>query len=911
MIKNCLIIIVFLSSLFITKGQVSIHNNELQDFIRNRNTSFYEKYNAAKLYFEQNQILVDSLLNSDNPKRLIYFVGGTPLYFHSHNQEAAILAGINSFYETSYWHDGIFGQHQLIGIWDAGHVFYQHAEFLDDEVSRVIVDESYYPLTHATHVGGTIIAQGKNTEAKGMDSEAELYSSDFINDIAEIGEAADERNIILSNHSYGPVSGWSFNSDEDIWYWYGSTGVDASEDYKFGIYGDISAEIDELCYLIPNYTMVVSAGNDQGEGPEIQPVTHKVWEGKWKNSNVVRDIDGGEDGYDCLGLNGVAKNVITVGCAYKNEDEISLASFSSYGPTDDGRVKPDIVAPGVNIFSCLSDDENAYGYYSGTSMSAAVVSGGVALLNEMQYQFQPGVELCASSIKGMLIHTAENISANSGPNYQSGWGMVDFDKAHQLLEDNILSGGEIIYEGEIIKQNVFTKTVNVNEGETIKATLVWTDLPAESESTALNNTESKLINDLDLTIVKDGDVYYPFVLNPATPSLPSITGINVLDNVEQVIIDDCEGGEYIISVDASKITTDTQSFSLIVSGHEYELGFLPPTGLNGFYNPEGIKIFWYPPEKVISDYYEIYRNSVCIGTCTDSFYVDDAYTLYEDLSYSVKAVYESDETKRSCASNEINIKGLPVYQTPYHVDFEVENSDWQYSNTDMGWRYGNALSLNSTYMIFDGNDSFFMGINSDNIGDGVHVTGSLISPPLILNEENVLSVGFQYYMNNDIYKTHDKLAVYYRALINQEWMLLQDLSSIDNWTMYFDSFQFEQNEEVIQLEFLFDDNNEWGNGAGIDDFYLEESIYNVVDNKTLDFKFYNSNREVFYNNMVTNSGTAYWYLLNIEGERVSGGQTYISSGGTSFILPDVSRGIYFIVLQNINGEVVKKILIEP
>ncbi len=891
-------------------AQTFQRNKSLQNYLQRKNTEFNLSHNSAIEYFKQFDILGDTLLDSYFPKRLIYFANGTPLYFHSHNLAEGTITGINSFYPISDWHCNILGQHQLVGIWDAGHIFDQHIEFVDDNISRIIIDENINYKNHATHVGGTIAAKGENSEAKGMAPESRLYSADYINDIVEVGLAFDEQNIILSNHSYGPVSGWNYNTDEEVWYWYGSIGIDVFEDYKFGFYGDISANIDELCALLPTYKMIVSAGNDLCEGPEYQPVTHKVWEGKWKNSNVIRDIDGGEDGYDCLGMNGVAKNVITVGSVVTEEDDFYVSSFSSYGPTDDGRIKPDVVAPGVNVFSCIATDESSYGYYSGTSMSAAVVSGGIALLDELQYQFQPGVELLSSTIKGLLIHSATNISETKGPNYKTGWGMVDFDKAHQLLEDNILSGGEVITEASVLKGNIFSKSISVNEGEEIKVTLVWTDLPGEVGDAELDNSSSKLVNDLDLYIKKDGEVFYPFILDPDSPSSPAITGINLLDNVEQVIIANCELGEYQICVDASKIVSDNQLFSLIVSGHNYEIGFLPPTNLNGFYDPYGIKVYWSPPQKTIADKYEIYCNSIYRATTEDTFYTDDSYTLYDDLVYEVKAVYEDNSTKKSTYSNGISIKGLPIYRIPYLEDFELENSDWQYLNTELGWRYGDYLLLSSTYLDFTGNDTWFMGINSDNMGDDIHITDLLISPPIDISNDDVITIECRYYLNNSVYNTNDLLSLYYRTSINQEWIFLSELSSAESWTLVSESLQKDENMDVIQLAFLFDDNDEWGNGAGVDDFYFQESNTNYIEYISTEFKCFWFNGVIYFENLKVESEYACWYVVNVAGKQISEGKTYIGSGSTSFDLNVLNQGIYFIVLQTSKGNIIKKVPVD-
>ncbi len=896
-------------------GIVSISQNSVErrlfyEFINSKNSNFNDQYHYAKRYFEQNNILTDTLIDVNNPKQLIRFEGNCPLYNHSHNLSEGIFIGINTFYISSSWHDDILGQHQLIGIWDIGHVFAEHIEFMEDNESRVLIEETNRFANHSTHVGGTIIAKGITQEAKGMAPEAKLYSSDYYNDVAEVALAVDEKNITLSNHSYGLTCGWSFNSNEDIWYWYGNTAINNDEDYKFGFYAEESASRDKLCSLLPYYCMVVSAGNDFLEGPDSQPVTHKIWEGKWKNSNVVRELDGGPDGYDCLSRNGVAKNVITVGGIMIEDDEVLEASYSSCGPTDDGRIKPDIVAPGTGIFSSLADSEDAYGYYSGTSMSAAFVTGGIALLDELHYQFQPGVNFLSSSIKGLLIHSAKNISGNLGPNYKSGWGLVDFDKAHQLLEDNILSGGEIITEYSIDVNETYTKIIKVKEGEPIKVTLVWIDLPGGASDIELNNSNPKLINDLDLSVKKDGITYYPFVLDPDFPSSHANYGVNVLDNVEQVIIENCEDGEYIISVDASKITSDSQSFSLIVSGpqYDYEEVLFPPTNLNGFYHRDGIKLFWDPSEKTKADAYEIYCNYDYVGVSTDTFFVDDSFEEYEDLNYEVRAIGNEDESVKSCFSNVLEMKALPLYQMPYLDDFEIENQDWEYLNTDMGWRYGNAAVFNSEYLNLAGNDSWFMGINSDNLGRGVHVWDYLISPPLFLTNSELLSLEFQYYLNNDLVGAHDSLSIFYRTMMNQDWILLKEMESVECWTVFSDSFNLIENDGVIQLAFLFDDNDEWGNGAGVDDFYIKESIPNSFENKSITYKCFYLNGIMYYENLNIESENAYWFVVNADGKRVSEGETYIGSGSTSFSLPNLNTGIYFIVLQTLKGNVVNKFI---
>ncbi len=418
-----------------------------------------------------------------------------------------------------------------------------------------------------------------------------------------------------------------------------------------------------------------------------------------------------------------------------------------------------------------------------------------------------------------------------------------------------------------------------------------------------------MINDLDLYLVKDRVVFYPFVMNPDSPDDPAYSGVNTLDNVEQVFISDCAPGEYTIYVNASQLNSDSQNFSLIVSGPDYEEGVLPPTNLNGFYSQEGIKMFWNSSEKSTVDGYVIYCDSDSIGFTVDTFFKYDTYELYEDLTFSVKAIASGNEKIESCFSNEMEIRALPLYQVPYKEDVEEENQDWVYMDSVMGWRYGNSDGLSSEYLNFDSNDSWFMGINSDDLGSDVHVWDYLISPPLLLMNPELLHLEFQYYLNNDLYSTSDSLFVYYRTLINQDWIFLKNMETVDSWSLFSEDFPLIDNDGIVQLAFLFDDNSEWGNGAGIDDLSLEEFILTSQNKLESGISCYLSQGKMYYSELDVQSGFARWSLFNVTGKKISEGNVYISSGCTSFELPNLSSGAYLIVLLTNKRLYVKKIII--
>ncbi|MEJ0081862.1 MAG: S8 family serine peptidase [Puia sp.] len=114
------------------------------------------------------------------------------------------------------------------------------------------------------------------------------------------------------------------------------------------------------------------------------------------------------DGYDIVPTYGNAKNIIAIGAVnpipggYNSPADVQLAEFSSWGPTDDGRIKPDLVADGINVLSCVSTSNNAYAIFSGTSMSSPAAAGSGFLLQEYYYKLH-NTFMRSATLKGILI----------------------------------------------------------------------------------------------------------------------------------------------------------------------------------------------------------------------------------------------------------------------------------------------------------------------------------------------------------------------------------------------------------------------------------------------------------------------------------------------------------------------------
>ncbi len=458
-----------------------------------------------------------------------------------------------------------------IGIWDGGKILGSHVELTGRVLQK---DNSPSVSSHATHVTGTLIAAGINPAAKGMSFGAQqLLAYDFLGS-SDFGEMmAEAPNLLVSNHSYSGVAGWNRNADSsNRWEFSGLPG--STEDYKFGYYSTGSLLFDSIAYNAPFYLIVASAGNSRNEnGPAVgQPYWRPNAQGVMTPQGARPDGISSNDGYDIITDRSVAKNVLTVGSIGAIPGGLSFATdavlspFSAIGPTDDGRIKPDVVADGESILSTSGSGDNNYEIQSGTSMSAPAVTGSLYLLQEYYNKLHPGTFMRSATLKGLAIHTADD-AGNPGPDYQYGWGVVNMEKAAAVITAN--NSTHLIQENNLTNGANFTTNVVSSGQSPLRVTISWTDPKGTVESGApLNSRTKKLVNDLDIRVTKGGNTFLPFVLNVANPSAAATRGDNTTDNVEQIIIDNTAPGEtYTITVThKGTLQRGAQAYSLIVSG---------------------------------------------------------------------------------------------------------------------------------------------------------------------------------------------------------------------------------------------------------------------------------------------------------------------------------------------------------
>ena len=143
------------------------------------------------------------------------------------------------------------------------------------------------------------------------------------------------------------------------------------------------------------------------------------------------------DADDAIPSEANAKNILTVGSAAiqlqgTTITDFKVADFSGWGPTDDGRIKPDLLGVGSNIISSIASSNNAYATLSGTSTASANVSGSLILLQELFYR-RRNYFMRSATLKGLVLHTASTPKGKVGPSYEYGWGLLNAEKAAQVV----------------------------------------------------------------------------------------------------------------------------------------------------------------------------------------------------------------------------------------------------------------------------------------------------------------------------------------------------------------------------------------------------------------------------------------------------------------------------------------------
>jgi len=431
--------------------------------------------------------------------------------------------------------------------------------------------------------GSLIFSSGTNILGPlthGMANQAKIRARDYNSHITETRAEVGTNGARLSNHSYGYRSGWevvppgsilgSITTTSNTYVWFGYPTISANEDPKFGLYSTDTAEFDNTSYTNLFYLTVWSAGNDLSNAPPVgsQPVAHISYDNNFNFAwftGVTRNADGDAGGYDTMSAMATAKNCLTVGAVYdlpngySNAAGVVLAPFSSCGPTDDGRIKPDVVANGVSVVMPSINSNTDWQIQSGTSMSAPSVTGTIDLLVQRRSKLHTNASpLLASTLKALVLHTADECGTNPGPDLRFGWGLMNAVSAVTLIGQNATNGWKSFIKEVLLTTNSFIEFPIERAGtNALKVTICWTDPSGTADSLGvLDSPTPKLVNDLDLRIITpSGTTNFPWVLNAdltnkssAARSAAATTGDNSRDNVEQAFIASPTTGTYTVRV---------------------------------------------------------------------------------------------------------------------------------------------------------------------------------------------------------------------------------------------------------------------------------------------------------------------------------------------------------------------------
>jgi len=258
----------------------------------------------------------------------------------------------------------------------------------------------------------------------------------------------------------------------------------------------------------------------------------------------------------------VGKNVITTANLY---NDASIVGSSSRGPAHDGRIKPDISGHGQGQMS--TDPNNAYSPFGGTSAAAPSMAGNLAQLYEVYRSMHSGADPKSALIKAVALNSATDLGTK-GPDFTFGWGLINTGRAYEIIANNQYKFATI-GQGQSNSDSI---VVPPGVGQ-LRIMVYWHD-PAGAV-----NTTKALVNDLDLTV--NGNLL-PYVLdhtpNPNTLGNPATTGIDRLNNVEQVSIDNPTAGTYTIDIDGFAVPQGPQEYVLVYSFIKDEIKVTYPLG---------------------------------------------------------------------------------------------------------------------------------------------------------------------------------------------------------------------------------------------------------------------------------------------------------------------------------------------
>lgn len=581
--------------------------NNLQSLATSIAGDFVKKQAAIAAFTKRNPNIAASSTDADGNTTFIegFDLLGAPLFKAPFGLESAQTISADKLWTggSSGFNDD--GTNAFVFMWESGDVLTNHQEFWYAGYPVRLLTKSGTVSAHATQVAGVILSYGAVGAAyKGIANRGKAQSSLNSLDFLQMPGQAATNGMKVSNHSYGIQAGWFTNASfGTTWVWGGDSTVSTNQDWKFGFYDSLAQTNDQIIYNAQTYLPVFADTEARGFQPPTQPFSHLEFQnGVRVTNNTVRPLNTAQAGFNNLTSYAVSKNALVVGATafntngYTGTNSVVMSTFSSWGPCADGRIKPDITAAGVSIITTTTIGSsqtitNQYGFASGTSFAAPAAAGAIGLLLDLYGRIYPtnapllsGTNApLASTLRGLVIHTADQTGTNLGPNYMFGWGQLNALSCANLISNNNASGSLAnIKEVRLMSGDYVEFQVTLTNTKPFKVTIAWTDPAGTPTVPAINPTNHMLVNDLDLRVVSSGGTTnFPWVLNPASPASAATKANNTVDNVEQVSIPSPTSGTYLVRVThkgnlvSNLGQTTNQTVSILLSGNTAQPPILP------------------------------------------------------------------------------------------------------------------------------------------------------------------------------------------------------------------------------------------------------------------------------------------------------------------------------------------------
>ena len=566
---------------------------------------------------------------------------GNPLYINTKSNVASgQLIKANSLYSGGSIGANITGTGMVAGVWDGGQVRASHELLSGKAIMQANQTvNSTGGNDHMTHVTGTIVGKELTSNgaagmdratARGIAYNATAQCYDWDNDETEMAVFAGQ-GYLISNHSYGMGNG------------------PAQPAWTFGAYDNTAVQWDALLKTTPNYLPFVAGGNEQASN------------GSGKTGTL--------QGYDVITGSSSAKNVVTVGSV--NADR-TMSTYSNFGPTDDGRIKPDICTRGTGINSSKYTNDTSYSGdgddSSGTSYASPAAAAAALLLQQYYFSLNNSY-MSASMLKAILLHSADD-EGTTGPDAKFGWGILNIERAAQIIKDANQTGKARLFtfttnpindsSNEVQISGVGTTSTTPGLGNgSVKASICWTDDAGTEQTIAdgVDPTASRLVYNFDFlfrnqTVFQDKRPYKNLTMAIPTATVTVGTGWfqNNADNYKQLnlITGNSTGDFYTLYMrKSSSSPAAVRNVSVVITG----LAQSPALSNNEFVNQQ--EFVFYSNEdnkiKLISnnnESFNLYKIYDISGRMIASGHTNSYEIPLDDVSSGIYIIHFGNETNK-------------------------------------------------------------------------------------------------------------------------------------------------------------------------------------------------------------------------------------------------------------------------